>query len=320
MVKIPGLLTPEAAFFVLVNSSSGSKHGHAALATIEEELKAAGRRCEFFVAERGAEVETLARRAAERAEREAGAVVAVGGDGTINAATRATLPTGCPLGIVPHGTFNYTTRAHGIPDDTRDAARALVDAKVARVQVGLVNDRAFLVNAGVGLHPEILEDREAYKARFGRYRAVAFGAGLATLSREHRQLLLEIEHDRERELVRTPSLFVGNNALQFEQTGLEQAENDVEHRRLAAVLVKPVSTWTLLALGLRGALGGLGEDERVRSFGFRSMVVTPFGSARRKVMKLATDGEVTNARPPLSFSISPRHLPLLVPSKPVEAP
>jgi len=314
------VLAPQSPFFIVVNASSGSKGARAAVSTIEAELTNAGRRFEFFVADGGAEIETQARRAAERAERESGAVVAVGGDGTINAATRATLPTGRPLGIVPHGTFNYTTRAHGIPDDTEGAVRTLVNARVARVQVGVVNDRAFLVNAGVGLHPEILEDREAYKARFGRYRAVAFGAGLATLFREHRQLLLEIEHDSERELVRTPSLFVGNNALQFEQTGLEQAENDVEHRRLSAVLVKPVSTWSLVALGLRGALGRLGDDERVRSFGFRRMVVNPLGRARRGAVKLATDGEVTTVRPPLVFSISPRRLPLLVPADPLSRP
>ncbi len=314
------MLAPEAPLFIVVNASSGSKDKQGALSTIEQELKAGGRRFEFFLAEHGSEIEKLARRAAERAEREAGAVVAVGGDGTINAATRATLPTGRPLGIVPHGTFNYTTRAHGIPEETRAAARALVNPRVSPVQVGLVNERAFLVNAGVGLHPEILEDREAYKARFGRYRAVAFGAGLSTLFGEHRQLSLEIEHDRERELVRTPSLFVGNNALQFEQTGLERAESDVERQRLAAVLVKPVSTWTLLALGLRGALGRLGEDERVRSFGFRRMTVNPFGGARRKLIKVAIDGEVTRLRPPLVFAISPRRLPLLVPSEPASPP
>ena len=36
------------------------------------------------------------------------------------------------------------------------------------VQVAAVNERIFLVNASVGLYPGLLEDREAYKARFGR--------------------------------------------------------------------------------------------------------------------------------------------------------
>ena len=51
------------------------------------------------------------------------------------------------------------------------------------VQVAGVNDRVFLVNASLGLYPDLLEDREAYKARFGRSRWVAFVAGCATLLR-----------------------------------------------------------------------------------------------------------------------------------------
>lgn len=314
------MLSPEAPFFVVINAASGSKGGQEALAAIREELESSRRPFEFFVATDGSELEAAAHRAAERADRDSGAVIAVGGDGTINTAARATLPTRRPLGIIPHGTFNYTTRAHGIPTDTREATRALFDARVARMQVGLVNDRPFLVNAGLGLHPELLEDREAYKARFGRHRAVAFGAGLATLFGEHRQLALEIEHDLERELVRTPSLFVGNNALQFEQTGLEEAESAIEHQRLSAVLVRPVSTWALVALALRGALGKLGDDERIRSFAFRRLVVNPFGSARPRSMKLATDGEVCRVKPPIVFSISPRPLPLLVPAEATREP
>jgi diacylglycerol kinase family enzyme len=314
------LLDPHAPLFIVLNAASGACDVNDARSAISAELDAGRRPHEFLVAERGADVEGLSLQAARRAAAEGGAVVAAGGDGTINAAARATLPTGRPLGIIPQGTFNYTTRAHGIPADTREAARALLNPRILRIQVGLVNERPFLVNAGVGLHPEILEDREAYKARFGRYRAVALGAGLSTLLGASHQLVLEIEHDRERELVRTPSLFVGNNALQFEQTGLEQAEDDVEHRRLAAVLVKPVSTWQLVALAFQGALGRLGDDERLRSFGFRRMTVSPQGRAHRKPLKVATDGEVGLMRPPLVFAIAPQRLPLLVPAEAVATP
>lgn len=314
------LLAPDAPFFIVLNAASGACDSQTARSTIEAVFAEGERRCEFFVAERGADVAECTQRAAEAAERNAGVVVAVGGDGTINAAARATLPTGRPLGIVPQGTFNYTTRAHGIPNEVEAAARSLLSARIVPLQVGSVNDRLFLVNAGVGLHPELLEDREAYKARFGRTRAVAFGAGLATLLGNHRQLSLEIEHDRERELVRTPSLFVGNNPLQFEQTGLEQAEDAVERRRLAAVIVKPVSTWQLIALALRGALGRLGDDERVRTFGFRRMVVSPHGRGPRRTIKVATDGEVHVLRPPLVFGIAERRLPLLVPAEAPRTP
>lgn len=61
------------------------------------------------------------------------------------------------------------------------------------VQVGLINERVFLVNASLGLYPEMLQDREAYKARFGRSRFVAFGSALITMLGRHRDLRLRIE-------------------------------------------------------------------------------------------------------------------------------
>lgn len=51
------------------------------------------------------------------------------------------------------------------------------------VQVGTINDRVFLVNASLGVYPELQQNREAYKARFGRSRWVAFVAACATLLR-----------------------------------------------------------------------------------------------------------------------------------------
>src|SRR6185436_12591289 len=153
---------------------------------------------------------------------------------------------------------------------------------------------------------------EAYKSRYGRYRVVAFWSGLMTLLRDHRQLVLEIEHDRERELVRTPALFIGNNALQLERAGLPEAE-DVQNRRLAGVLVRSAGSLDLLWLALRGALGQLAGAERVRDFAFRRMVVSPHRRRQRPV-KVATDGEIVWLKPPIVFAVAPRPLLLMIPA------
>ena len=87
------------------------------------------------------------------------------------------------------------------------------------MQVAAINDRVFLVNASLGLYPDLLEDREAYKARFGRSRWVAFVAACATLLRAQRQLRLHIEMGGTVRDVRTLTLFVGNNRLQLQQFG-----------------------------------------------------------------------------------------------------
>lgn len=306
-------LAPDAPLHIVSNAGSGSKDAHEAREQIEAILSKAQRRHEFILIENPGELATVAKRAADAAVRSDGAVVVAGGDGTINAVVQAVLPTRRPFGIIPQGTFNYSSRAHGIPLDASEAANALLSPRLKPVQVGMVNDRAFLVNASVGLYPELLQDREEYKRQYGRHRSVAMWAGMKTLLREHRQLLVEVEHEQGSEHVLTPSIFVGNNALQLEQVGLDEAR-DVKHHRLAAVIVEPVGTTQLLWLGIRGMLGQLGEDERIRNFPFRSMTVRLLSGSRRRGIKVAVDGEIFWCQPPLTFRVADQPLMLLAPA------
>ena len=70
-----------------------------------------------------------------------------------------------------------------------DAAIATVLSGVVKpVQAGLINDRIFFVNASVGLYPQLLEDREAYKRHYGRSRLIAVWSALVTLLHQSRQL------------------------------------------------------------------------------------------------------------------------------------
>lgn len=310
----PDPLTRATPFIVVINAASGSADARERRERIESVLREAGQDHRFLPVEHPHDLPALAQRAADEAHRCDGAVIVAGGDGTINAVVQAVLPSERPFGIVPQGTFNYSSRAHGIPLDTEAAVRALLDAQLKPVQVGLLNDRVFLVNGSVGLYPELLQEREAYKQQYGRNRAVALWAGLVTLMRQHRQLTLEIQHDDRSELIRTPTLFVGNNPLQLEQVGLPEADA-VERRRLAAVAVKPIGPAALLSLAIRGALGQLGDAENVRNFAFHQMTVQPL-ARRHKTLQVATDGEVWQALLPLQFSVAPQPLMLMTPASP----
>ncbi|MBM0105508.1 diacylglycerol kinase [Steroidobacter sp. S1-65] len=308
------VLSPDAPFHIVSNAGSGSKDAHEARQQIEAVFQAAGRPHEFILIENPEQLGAVATKAVEAAQRSGGAVVVAGGDGTINAVVQAALPSRRPFGIIPQGTFNYSSRAHGIPLDIPEAAKSLLTARLKPVQVGLVNDRAFLVNASLGLYPELLQDREAYKRQYGRHRSVALWSGLRTLMREHRQWVVEVEHEQGRERVVTPSIFVGNNVFQLELVGLDEAE-DVKHRgRLAGVIVKPVSTLELLWLAVRGMLGQLEEEERVRDFSFETMTVRVLSRTGRRGIKVAVDGEVFWCQPPLTFRVAPQPLMLLAPA------
>lgn len=299
-------------FFIVINAGSGRQDADAEQAVMSRVFAQAGREFEFLQVDDPAEIQVLARRAVRQAKARGGVVVAAGGDGTINAVANAVLGSGCPFGVLPQGTFNYFGRAHAIPQGTEEAARALVGASVQPVQVGKVNERIFLVNASVGLYPQLLEDREAWKRQFGRSRFVAFVSGMATLLQAQRQLQLQIESAGQVAALRTPTLFVGNNHLQLSRVGIaEKDANAVERGQLAGIVVRPIGTLALFGLLLRGLLGRLGEAENVHSFSFRRLIVTPRG---RRRIKVATDGEITWMSSPLVFELGPEPLLLLVPA------
>jgi diacylglycerol kinase family enzyme len=310
----PQTLDPRACFFIVLNERSGHHDADDVRAPYEQVFARAGRAWRWLSGRPGQGIDAVAREAVRLAREQGGVVVAAGGDGTLNAVAQATLGSGRPFGVLPRGTFNYFSREHGIPAEPESAAELLISGRPQPVQVGLVNERAFLVNASLGLYPKLLEDREAYKRQLGRSRPVALLAGLATLFNHQAQLRLRIEHreagrDTVQEL-RTPTLFVGNNRLQLDRIGIDEAPL-LERGQLAALTLKPVSTLAMLGLLWRGALGRLGEADTVQSFASRQLVVRPWLPVGARRIKVATDGEIAWMRPPLRFAVAPEPLMLI---------
>jgi diacylglycerol kinase family enzyme len=297
--------------FVVLNARSGHDDAQTARAAIEAVLRAAGRAHTLLPVHEPAQLRTLTAQAVESARAAHGIVVAAGGDGTINTVAQATLGSGCAFGVVPQGTFNYFSRVHGIPLDAAEATRALVQARAEPVQLGAVNGHIFIVNASVGLYPQLLEDRETYKRELGRHRLVALWAALMTLLQAHRPLRLLLQAGGTTQSVRTQTLFVGNNALQLQRVGIP--DGALERGALVAVMLRPVGTAKMLWLMLRGAFGRLGEADDVLHFGFERLTLQPappFGTRR---MKLGIDGEIVWLRAPLVFGVAPEPLWLLKP-------
>jgi diacylglycerol kinase family enzyme len=303
---------------ILINPGAGGHDLQQTREMLARVFGESGRPYDFVPIARPADLAAVSAGTAARAGRSGSVVVAVGGDGTINTVAQAAWKEGCTLGILPQGTFNMFARDHGIPLDLETAARALLAARPEPVQVGEINGRLFLVNASLGLYPQLLQDREAFKKQFGRHRWVAVVSALLTLFRWRRQLALEVELNGQRTLLRTPTLFVCNNRLQLERVGVEaEVASQVGEGRLVAVAASPIGTWTMAWLLLRGAFGRLGEAQQVRSFACRSLAVRVLG--RRRV-KVAADGEVSAMSPLLRFAVAVRPLTLMLPRPEDRAP
>jgi diacylglycerol kinase family enzyme len=296
----------------VLNAASGEHSGTPVRTIIESALGEAGRRFEIFDGDVPGGIAVATRRAVELAREAGGALVAAGGDGTLNSVAQAALAAELPFGVVALGTFNYFARDQQLPLEPEAAARALLEPGLRPVQVGLVNGHLFLVNASLGLYPQLLEEREQFKARFGRRRAIALLAALVTIVRADTRLSLEIEAAGTRRVLRTAALVVDNNRLQLERLGLPETPA-VDHGRLVAMFVRPTATTTLLWLLARGFAGKLDGTREVERLAVGRLQVSLAGTRRRGPLRVAIDGETLQLAQPLVFEVAPRPLQLIAP-------
>lgn len=97
------------------------------------------------------------------------AVVAVGGDGTINEVVCALVNTKVPLGIVPAGSGNGVAREFGIPLNMRAACKTIIHGRTRVVDVGQLNGHFFLGTAGIGYDAMV---GKLFEEKWGNHRGL----------------------------------------------------------------------------------------------------------------------------------------------------
>ena len=106
------------------------------------------------------------------------AVLAFGGDGTINETAQGLAETDVCLGVLPGGSTNVLARSFGIPTDPVEAtafvARRLRQGMKRCINIGKMDERYFLFSAGMGLDAEVVRRVEADPQRKADSREWAF--------------------------------------------------------------------------------------------------------------------------------------------------
>jgi diacylglycerol kinase (ATP) len=122
----------------------------------------------FVLRETGArgDAEAIAR-AADPAEFDA--VVAAGGDGTINEIVNGLAESALPLAILPLGTGNVLANELGLPHSPRRLAALAAFGAEKRIWTGEVGARRFVAMAGIGFDAAVVAGLdEALKRRIGK--------------------------------------------------------------------------------------------------------------------------------------------------------
>jgi len=166
-------------YLLIVNpASGGGKH----LALVAKAVK--------FFRKKGDTVDVEQTRGsgdATRLARERGpgydAVIGAGGDGTIHEVVGGLVGTEVPLGILPWGTGNVFAREMGLPHRVKALCRVIRKGRVLAVDVGLADDRPFLLMASFGLDAYALARMPGAAAKRLWGMAAYVWAGLGALTR-----------------------------------------------------------------------------------------------------------------------------------------
>jgi diacylglycerol kinase family enzyme len=298
----------KAPLHLVANRASGSGEGGELAERLRTLCAEQGRTLTLHAADRGGDLSAAAAAAYAAAKRDGGVVVAAGGDGTVRTVAQALAGGSVPLAVVPVGTFNFFARNHAIPEDTEGALEVVLNGVPKAVTLGEVNEQVFLVNASFGLYAKAIARRERDTSRFGRNRAVVIASTVFSLLRGHPTMELELDTGDEAQRVRTPMVFVGNNALQLKDVALDVA-HCMRDGRLAVVVLRPVGVWRMLRLAFFGLTGALHREESLESFCADRLRVSP----RRRLIRVALDGELLKLPTPLTFRSCPAAIHLIVP-------
>jgi diacylglycerol kinase (ATP) len=244
--------------------------------------------------------------AQEAVASEAGCVIGIGGDGTLNEVARALVDTGVPLGIIPVGSGNAFARALHISTSPRKACVQLLGADVKRLDVGTVEDEVFLSTAGVGLDAEVAWK---YGARKGKRRGLIPYMKLTLGAiRQYEPKPLRLILDDDFELTCCPSILVVANTAQYGNGVIIAPGANAEDGLLDVRVIEPKSTFSMAIHGWRLFSGSIDQMPGVKRFQAQKVRVE-----REMSGYYQFDGEALDGAAELTFSVKKRALSVLVP-------
>ena len=179
---------PPVKGLVVYNPTAGPRDVKRELGRVRRELGRHGWSVEIAETKRPGDGVRLARRAAETG---LDGVWVAGGDGTVSEVVNGLVGTETALGVLPVGTGNIWAKQLRLPTYTlthpfrlREAAVAQAEGRVHRIDVGRLNDRYFLLWAGIGFDAQVTAELEPRDRRTKRLGALPYAIAAVMLARE----------------------------------------------------------------------------------------------------------------------------------------
>jgi diacylglycerol kinase family enzyme len=255
----------------------------------------------------GAKLEDVTR---EALKSDVDAIIAGGGDGTLNTIANVVAGSGKAYGVLPLGTHNHFAKDLGLPLELEPAIDALSRGQVVDLPVGEVNGRIFLNFSALGFHPELVRHRDAQRKTLDRKKWTAMIVAFFRVFTRFPVIRVYLRTS-ERFLARnTPSVIVCNNPHQMKVFGVESAS--IPERGLLNVYVaRSRRRLSMIWLFIRAMFNSLDTAAKFESMALPEVTI----ETHRHSARVSIDGEVTDMHPPLRYKVRQTGLRVLVPAK-----
>ena len=237
------------------------------------------------------------------ASRGAYAVIAVGGDGSVADIAVGLAGTNTALGIIPKGSGNGMARTIGLPLDVTKAIRLINAGNIERIDVGYVNGKMFVSNAGVGFDA-LISKKFAKSTR----RGLGIYSWLVTKYLWlYKEWNWRIEIDGQKISKRAFLVNVANGQ-QFGYNFKIAPDASYKDGWLDVTIIRKFPKMLGGALALRAMFGKITDSRYVEHFKAREVsIVHP------DLKLMQTDGDAHPCGNRLEFHIEPKALDVIVP-------
>ncbi len=231
------------------------------------------------------------------------AVIAVGGDGSVNDVVQGLLDSDTILAIIPKGSGNGLARSMNIPMDIAAAMRVINRGNTITMDIGYADHRPFISNAGVAFDA-LIAKKFAKSARRGLMAYSWLVTKYMWLYKEP-DFLITIDG---RKLNVKAFMVVIANGQQFGYNFRIAPMANFTDGLLDVIIVRKFPKITGILLALRGLSGAIGSSPYVKHFTGREISIS---SPSMKLMQ--ADGDAHECATKLRFTLRPGAQKIIVP-------
>lgn len=247
---------------------------------------------------------------------DANAILIGGGDGTVSGVAGRMIGSDKALGVLPLGTMNLFARGLGTPVSLHHAVDALARGTIGAVNVGYVNDRAFLHHVSFGVHPTMLRWRSLFERgdRFSRWTAsvIAWVMTLRYFPLMDVRVARNGAGDHSETSWRTPLLVVTPTPFSDESV-IVPVRGESAKDLLAVYRMTRRTRFGLARAVLAAVTAGWNESASFERLDARRVTLSHH---RKPTLRASIDGELAQLAAPISCVCRPAALKVLRPVTP----